>query len=101
MKIREEKQIVCLEKENGEIVWELIPEALESCMKPGEFRITPIQVREDEESLHFSIGTRVEVVKKKQIEEGEMRLITKAFHPQIVRRKGGCKPCTNCGGCSW
>ncbi|MDO5156290.1 MAG: hypothetical protein Q4D51_10025 [Eubacteriales bacterium] len=77
------------------------PKALESCMLPGTFQITPIVLEENELELKYEVEDTVICVKKKDIRKGSIVVKEEPFVPQVFRQTGGCKPCTNCGRCSW
>lgn len=79
----------------------LEPVAVESCMVPGMFRITLIKRWEDEAYIYFSNGKEEIKALKTDVEKGRIILKEEKFEPQIIRRTGGCNPCTNCGRCSW
>lgn len=80
---------------------EITPRAVESCMNPGTFRITPIVVSEDEVEMIFSVADKKLSFDKADINVGVIVIEEEEFTPTIIRRSGGCKPCTNCGACSW
>ena len=77
------------------------PKAVESCMNPGTFHVTPIEVTEDEKCIYYRVGEEIRTVDRTDIEKGNFVIEELAFWPSIIRRKGGCNPCTNCGRCSW
>lgn len=79
----------------------LVPKAVESCMIPETFHITPITMKEDENEIVYSIGEQKVVVSKSDISNGTIIIETETFSPTVLRKQGGCKPCTNCGRCSW
>lgn len=79
----------------------LEPIAVESCMVPGTFRITPMKRWEDETYIYISNGKEEIKVRKVELEKGLITLKEEDFLPKIIRRTGGCNPCTNCGRCSW
>ena len=81
-------------------VVEIVPKALESCMAPGTFHVTPVEVTEDEKNIIFSIGDVCEKVKKEEVAKGLIHILEEEFRPTQIRKKG-CHPCTNCGACSW
>ncbi len=79
----------------------LEPIAIESCMVPGTFHITPIRTWEDEIYIYLSNGKEDMTVKKSDIKQGKVTIKEEVFSPEIIRKTGGCNPCTNCGRCSW
>lgn len=79
----------------------LVPNAVESCMIPETFHITPITLEEHENEIVYSIGDQRIVVSKPDISNGTIIIDTEPFSPTVFRKQGGCKPCTNCGRCSW
>ena len=80
----------------------LKPKAVESCMNPGTFQITPVKITETEEEICFCSPEGEEVrVEKEAVKQGKVRLEEEAFVPKVYRRNGGCNPCRNCGACSW
>lgn len=79
----------------------MTPKAVESCMHPGEFFITPIVYEEDDENIYFSCETQKLVIDKEDVKNGKVDIKREEFKPEIIRKKNGCQPCTNCGRCSW
>lgn len=94
------KQIYIYDK-NGELIEKFVPDALENCMKPGEFRIIPVSIAKDGDTIKYSIGDKSITVSKADIEAGIITIKEMDYEPQIVRRHGSCNPCRNCGACSW
>lgn len=80
---------------------EVKPKAVESCMVPGTFHITPITIIENAENIIYSVSDNKVILEKKKIDAGEIIVEKVEFKPVLLRRIGGCKPCTNCGRCSW
>lgn len=78
---------------------QLQPKAVESCMKPGTFHITPIEVRESDTCVEFCIGDTRVVVQKEALKNGEILVEELPFVPEVVRPKHSCNPCRNCGRC--
>lgn len=77
------------------------PKAIENCMVPETFHITPITRMDDDNFITYEVGDNKITVSKEDISKEIVTIKTEAFHPTVVRRTGGCKPCTNCGRCSW
>lgn len=98
--IPNDKKLVIQNLKSGQVT-EVCPAAVESCMKPGTFHVTPIKVTEDEKCIYYHVNENIASVEKSALEKGEVLIEEQPFTPSIVRKKGGCKPCTNCGGCSW
>lgn len=96
----EDKQFVIM-KVGDQVRITIAPKAVESCMNPGTFLITPIEIMEEESVLIFSVGKETVVIYKKEIEEGNVIIDELPYKPQVIRKKTGCNPCINCGRCSW
>lgn len=84
----------------GEITT-IVPKAVESCMNPGTFKVTPVAVCESEDEMFFGVAESCITFSKNEINAGKIFIEEEEFTPTIIRRSGGCKPCTNCGACSW
>lgn len=97
--VRNQKYIITNCTTNEQI--ELVPKAVESCMQPGTFHITPIIYQENDDEINFSLGDEVICISKEDMRSGKVSVDTQTFIPQVIRQEGGCKPCTNCGRCSW
>lgn len=79
----------------------LVPKAVESCMVPGTFRITPIVVVEKENAVCYQTAEKVVEILYSDLESGSVQILQEPFEPKVYRRTKGCSPCTNCGACSW
>lgn len=79
----------------------IAPKAVESCMHPGEFLVTPIVYEENEELIHISCENMEILLRQEDIKSGRVEMKKEIFTPKIIRKKNGCQPCTNCGRCSW
>lgn len=83
------------------ILAQISPHAVESCMNPGEFMITPIEICDGEQEIIYTVGKEQYVLSKEKLRSGQILVEESDFEPVVIRRKNGCNPCTNCGGCSW
>lgn len=97
--IQEEKVLIKNIEENSEIIIE--PYAVESCMRPGTFLITPIVMSEDTDKMTFSVKDSYYEVLKKDIQDKKIVLEYQPFVPQKKVYNTSCIKCTNCGRCSW
>ncbi|RHT93967.1 hypothetical protein DW721_05825 [Clostridium sp. AM27-31LB] len=77
------------------------PYAVESCMNPGIFKITPIKIKKTKDSIIFISENIKTEIKKQDIESGDIEVKASAFIPQRRKAKNNCTKCTNCGRCSW
>ena len=77
------------------------PIAVEKCMTPGEFHITPVKVTVDSNTITYTVATDSVVLDKNDVEKGLYVVTEGSFSPKVIRKTGGCNPCTNCGKCSW
>ncbi len=96
----ENNRIEIYDKDNN-ILKVIEPYAVESCMTPGTFKITPIKIENTKESIIFiSENIRTEI-KNQDIESGDIEVKVSDFKPQRRKAKSNCTKCTNCGRCSW
>ncbi len=79
----------------------LTPHAVESCMNPGTFHITPLSVTETDDMLTITNTVQTINIRKKALSTMEVSITKEPFTPEIIRKKNSCNPCTNCGQCSW
>ena len=77
------------------------PYAVESCMNPGIFKITPIKIEKTKDSIIFISENIKTEIKKQDIESGDIEVKASDFTPQRRKAKSNCTKCTNCGRCSW
>lgn len=77
------------------------PKAVESCMNPGTFHITPVQIEEDGGILRFIVGEDSLEIHQKDLQNNRYTIKEIPFTPEIIRNIHSCDPCTNCGRCSW
>lgn len=75
------------------------PTAVEKCMEPGQFYITPVEVTTDGIKRIYRSRDCVLQVEEKQLACGDVIVEEKPFVPKTVRKKGGCTTCVNCGRC--
>ena len=86
---------------SGYTIGKLEPVAIESCMTPGTFRITPVSIKNENESIIFNNGRDKLKILVKDFEDGTVIVQTDEFIPQTTKAKSQCTSCTNCGRCSW
>lgn len=99
-KFVQDKYYVIKNRESGETL-SITPKAVESCMRPGEFWVTPIEISEDTITRSLTCdNTRIAIAQADLI-SGKVSVEEYDFVPQPIRKKEGCHPCTNCGRCSW
>lgn len=94
-------QIIQIHNKKTNDVETFTPLAVESCMVPETFHITPILKEENKNEITYSINNQVITISKSDVADGSITIEMQPFHPKIIRKQGGCKPCTNCGRCSW
>lgn len=75
------------------------PVAIEKCMEPGQFNITPVEVIKTDKACIYQSGNLTAEVDEGQRISGEIRVEEYAFVPQVKRMKTLCTPCRNCGRC--
>ena len=88
----ENNRIEIYDKDNN-LLKVIEPYAVESCMNPGIFKITPVKIEKTKDS-------KTEI-KKQDIESGDIEVKASDFTPQRRKVKSNCTNCTNCGRCSW
>lgn len=93
-----DKSIRITESESGNIT-EIMPRAVENCMKPGTFLITPIEVSEEGDMIEYRVGDAAHSFSKEAIKTGDIIVEELPFVPQTVQSKPSCNPCRNCGRC--
>lgn len=86
---------------SGYTIEKIEPVAIESCMTPGTFRITPVSIKIENENIVFNNGRNELKILVKDFENGTVIVQTDEFIPQITKAKSQCTSCTNCGRCSW
>lgn len=86
---------------SGYTIGKIEPVAIESCMTPGTFRITPVSIKIENENIVFNNGRDELKILVKDFENGTVIVQTDEFIPQITKAKSQCTSCTNCGRCSW
>ena len=86
---------------SGYTIGKIEPVAIESCMTPGTFRITPVSIKNENESIIFNNGRDKLKILVKDFEDGTVIVQTEEFIPQTTKAKSQCTSCTNCGRCSW
>lgn len=79
----------------------IVPKAVESCMVPNTFHITPIRKMETNSEIVFESDGEIWNFPREEVESGQLVITEIPFEPKAVRKKNGCSPCTNCGQCSW
>lgn len=94
----EDKMVKIVDTKSGEETI-IKPRAVENCMKPGTFLITPIEVWEGEQSVEYSIDSTRVSLSKESIKCGTVQVEVKPFAPEVVNVKPSCNPCRNCGRC--
>lgn len=92
------KIIHIIDMQSGKVT-KLQPRAVESCMHPGTFLITPIEVWEDEGCVEYRLEDTKVVLDREAIAEGRARVEEYTFVPDKNRVKPSCNPCRNCGRC--
>jgi len=75
------------------------PKAVESCMKPETFIVTPIEVWENEEMIEYRIGDTQVALPKAAIADKSVTVEELVFVPEAVHPELSCNPCRNCGRC--
>ena len=86
---------------SGYTIEKIEPVAIESCMTPGTFRITPVSIKIENENIVFNNGRNELKILVKDFEDGTVIVQTEEFIPQTSKAKSQCTSCTNCGRCSW
>lgn len=86
---------------NGDLIGRITPFAVESCMNPGTFRIIPIEKVEEDQVIRYQCKQDILEIRKQDFEQGNRMIREVEFKPQVKRATNPCKPCTNCGRCSW
>lgn len=83
---------------SGEVVM-IQPKAVENCMKPGSFLITPIEEWEDDFSYEYRMGNRKITLSKEDTDSGAVLIEEIPFEPEVENTHPSCFPCRNCGRC--
>lgn len=86
---------------SGYTIEKIEPVAIESCMTPGTFRITPVSIKIENENIVFNNGRDELKILVNDFEDGTVIVQTDEFIPQITKAKSQCTSCINCGRCSW
>lgn len=86
---------------SGYTIGEIKPVAIESCMTPGTFKITPISIKKENKFIIFNNGRDKLKILVKDFENGAVTIQAGEFTPKISKAKSQCTNCTNCGRCSW
>lgn len=94
----EDKGIRIIEMLSGKVT-EILPKAVESCMSPGTFLITPIEVSEDEQSIVYRVENEKICIPKEKVVNGDISIEEIIFQPLKKQGKLSCNPCRNCGRC--
>jgi len=92
---------IVIRDRDGQVQEELFPKVVESCMSPGSYLVTPVDILETETQVLFYIEGKETELLKKDIEAGLVSYEEVICTYEPVQTKGSCIPCRNCGGCSW
>ena len=86
---------------SGYTIGKIEPVAIESCMSPGTFRITPVSIKKENENIVFNNGRDELKISAKDFENGTVTIESDEFIPKTTKAQSQCTNCTNCGRCSW
>lgn len=94
------KRIKIIDISNN-VIGQIEPIAIESCMNPGMFHVKPIHIYIESGLLVLDNEKETLKLPVKQLENRTVKVQAEEFVPKRVKAKNHCTNCTNCGRCSW